>query len=55
MSGIIWRRRRKLGTRSALNLTKSGASVSTRRGRVTGSSRGRVSFRIGRGISWRIK
>jgi hypothetical protein len=53
--GLVFRRRRSLGKRAAVNLTTSGASVSARRGRVSVSSRGRVSVRLGRGLSWRIK
>lgn len=53
--GLSWRKRRALSKRSAVNLSTSGASVSARRGRVSVSSRGRVSVRLGRGFSWRIK
>jgi hypothetical protein len=53
--GLVWRRRRRIAKNAAANVSTSGASVSTRRGPVTVSSRGRVSVRFGRGLSWRIK
>ena len=51
--GLIFRKQIKLGKRSRINLSKSGASVSTKMGRVTLNSRGRGSVRIAKGISWR--
>lgn len=53
--GFVFSKRVRLGRRTSLNLSKSGASVSHRRGRVTGSSRGRVSVRLPFGLSWRFK
>ena len=53
--GFTFRRRVSLGRRTKLNLSKSGASVSERAGRVTVNSRGRVSVRILPGLSWRFK
>jgi len=41
-----------MGKRTRLTLSKSGASVSERVGRVTLNSRGRVRVRIAPGISW---
>jgi len=52
--GLIFRKRVRLGRNTGLNLSKSGASVSRRFGRLTLNSRGRGSFRIGRGLSWRF-
>lgn len=51
--GLIVRKRVRLGKHSWLNLSKSGASVSHRRGRVTVNSRGRIFTRLGRGVYWR--
>jgi hypothetical protein len=53
--GLVFRKRLSLGKGANLNLSKTGASVSTRAGRVTVSSRGRVSVRILPGITWRGK
>lgn len=54
--GLIFRRRVKLGksTSSWLNLSKSGVSASKRVGPVTVNSRGRVTVRLGKGISFRL-
>jgi len=35
------------------NLTRSGTSLSARRGRVSANTRGGVSVRLGRGLTWR--
>lgn len=53
--GIVFSKRKSLGKGKALNLSKSGASVSKRAGRVTVSTRGRGSVRLGKGVSWRFK
>jgi len=53
--GFVFRRSLGLGRRSRLNLSKSGASVSSRRGPLTVSSRGRGSLRLGRGMSYRFR
>lgn len=53
--GFVWRKRVRVGKTGAVNLSKSGASVSKRAGRVTVNSRGRGSIRLGKGISWRFK
>lgn len=53
--GLIYRRRKRLGARSWLNVSKSGASVSEKLGPLTVNSRGRVRLRLGKGLSWRIK
>ncbi|HKU31086.1 MAG TPA: DUF4236 domain-containing protein [Arthrobacter sp.] len=44
----------KAGKNTAINLSKSGASVSERVGPVTISSRGRVTVRILPGLSFRF-
>ena len=36
-----------------MNLSKSGLSLSKRLGRVTLNSRGRISIRLLKGLSWR--
>ena len=53
--GLVWNKRVKLGKGTALNLSKSGASVSKRAGRVSVSSRGNSSVRIAKGLSFRKK
>ena len=53
--GLIYRRRKRLGRSSWLNVSKRGASVSEKVGPVTVNSRGRVRVRLGKGLSWRIK
>lgn len=53
--GFIFRRRVSLGRATKVNVSKTGASVSKRAGRVTVNSRGRVSVRILPGLSWRFK
>ena len=53
--GLIFRKRVRLDDDTALNLSNSGGSVSRRVGkRVTVSSRGRVSVRLGPGLSFRF-
>jgi len=52
--GLIFRRTKRIG-RHTVTVSKSGASVSRRFGPFTISSRGRVSLRLGRGWSWRMK
>lgn len=51
--GLVYRRRKRLGRASWLNLSRSGASVSKRVGRVTFNSRGGGSVRLGKGLSFR--
>jgi hypothetical protein len=53
--GFIFRKRIKTSPTSALNISGSGVSASKRVGPVTVSSRGRVSLRLGRGLSFRFK
>jgi hypothetical protein len=53
--GIYFRSRRKLGSNSWLNLSKTGASVSQRLGPLTVNSRGRVTLRLAKGLFWRSK
>lgn len=51
--GLIFRKRVKTGRNTWLNLSKSGVSTSRRAGRVTVNSRGRVSVRLAKGLTWR--
>ena len=53
--GLIFRKRKPLGGGATLNLSKSGASVSKRVGRVTVNSRGQARVRLIPGVSWRFK
>lgn len=53
--GFTFRKRKSLGGGKSLNISKSGASVSKRAGRVTMNTRGRGSVRLGKGISFRFK
>ncbi|PZE23868.1 DUF4236 domain-containing protein [Curtobacterium sp. MCBD17_028] len=53
--GILFRSRRKVGSNLWLNLAKSGASLTARAGRASVNSRGRVTVRLAKGITWRIK
>lgn len=50
---LTFRKRRRIGRRTSLNLSNGGASVSRRVGPVSVSSRGRWSLRLGRGLGWR--
>lgn len=51
--GISYRKRVRTGRGSWLNLSKSGASASMRKGPVTVNSRGRFSIRVAPGLSYR--
>lgn len=53
--GFTFRKSRRLGRASRLNLSGTGASVSRRHGPVTVSSRGRGSVRILPGVSFRFR
>ena len=53
--GFVFSRRKRLANGLDVNLSKSGASVSKRAGRVTVNSRGRGSVRIFKGLSFRFK
>ncbi len=51
--GWQYRRRIRVGRNSWINLSKRGASASTRVGPFTFNSRGRGSVRVARGLSYR--
>ena len=53
--GFVFRSRKRIGKETFLNMSKSGASVSKRVGRVSLSSRGRGSIRLFKGLSYRFK
>ncbi len=53
--GLTYRRRKRLGRSSWLNVGSGGVTASRRTGRVTVNSRGRGSVRIARGLSFRFK
>jgi hypothetical protein len=52
---LVFRRRVKLDDHTAANVSRKGVSISHRRGRVSINSRGRLSVRLFRGLSWRSK
>lgn len=53
---LSYRARRRLGDRTWLNLSKSGASVTHRiTDRITVNTRGRVTVRILPGLTWRAR
>lgn len=52
--GLIFRKTKKLGKNTRLNVSKSGVSVSRKAGPITLNSRGRITIRLGKGISWRL-
>lgn len=53
--GLVFRKRKRLGRSGALNVSNRGVSASKRAGRVSVSSRGRGSVRLGKGLSFRFK
>ncbi|MDX6302114.1 MAG: hypothetical protein QOF53_3328 [Nocardioidaceae bacterium] len=53
--GFVVRKSLGLGRGRRLNLSRSGASMSQRLGRVTLTSRGRGSIRLLPGLSYRFK
>ena len=52
---LVWRKSLRLGKKSRVNLSKSGASLTHRRGPVTINSRRRGSIRLPFGLSYRFK
>jgi len=53
--GLVFRRRIRTSERTHVNVSGSGLSLSARLGdRVTVNSRGRVTVRLGKGLSWRL-
>jgi hypothetical protein len=52
---LVFRRRVRLDDNTHANISGHGVSISKRRGRVTVSSKGRVSVRVLRGLSFKGK
>lgn len=52
--GLIFRRTKKIGKNTKVNVSDRGVTVSRRFGPVTVNSRGRVTIRLGKGLSWRL-
>lgn len=52
--GLRIQRKVKVGKKSHINISNSGASASVKIGRVTLNSRGRNSIRIAKGISFKF-
>lgn len=52
--GLSFRRTIPIGKSSRLNVSKRGVSVSSKKGRLTLNSRGRGTFRIAKGLSFRF-
>ena len=53
--GLSYRRSFRVGSRSRLNLSGSGASLTRRQGPVTFNSRGRVTVRLGKGLRYTFR
>ncbi|SDH49263.1 DUF4236 domain-containing protein [Microbacterium sp. 77mftsu3.1] len=52
--GLIFRRSIRAGRNSRVNISGTGASVSHRAGPITINSRGRITIRLGKGLSFRL-
>lgn len=52
--GLIFRKSKKLGKNTRAHVTKSGVSVTRKFGPLSINSRGRVTLRLFKGMSWRI-
>ncbi|MBT2501410.1 DUF4236 domain-containing protein [Curtobacterium sp. ISL-83] len=52
--GLIFRSRRKVAPGVTANVSKHGMSLSEKVGPVTLNSRGRVTVRLGKGLSFRF-
>lgn len=52
--GLIFRKTKKLGKNTRLNISKSGLSVTEKLGPVSINSRGRITIRLGKGLTWRL-
>jgi hypothetical protein len=53
--GIFFRKTKRVGKNTNVNLSKSGVSVSRKAGPVRVNSRGNVSIRLAKGVSIRKK
>jgi hypothetical protein len=52
--GLSFRKTIKLGKKARLNVSKSGISASRKAGPVRANSRGRITIRLGKGLTWRL-
>lgn len=52
--GVIFRRSQRFGRNGRVNCSRSGVSYSRRIGPLTINSRGRVTLRLGKGLSIRL-
>lgn len=52
--GFSFRRIIKIGKNTRLNVSKTGISASRKTGPVTVNSRGRITIRLGKGMTWRL-
>ncbi|QOD05797.1 DUF4236 domain-containing protein [Pseudarthrobacter sp. BIM B-2242] len=52
--GLSFRKTIKLGKKTRLNVSKSGITASRKAGPVTVNSRGRITIRLGKGLTWRL-
>jgi hypothetical protein len=52
--GFSFRKTIRLGKKTRLNVSKSGISASRKAGPVTVNSRGKVTIRLGKGMTWRL-
>ena len=52
--GINYRKRIKIGDDTFLNISKTGTSVSMKRGKATINSRGTITLNLGGGMTYRI-
>lgn len=52
--GLSFRKTIQLGKKTRLNVYKSGISASRKAGPVTINSPGRVTIRLGNGLTWRL-
>lgn len=53
--GLFFRKSKKVGKGARLNVSNKGVSASKKLGRISVSTRGNVSARIGKGINFRKK
>lgn len=52
--GLLFSRRKKIGKNTTANLSKGGISLTRKAGPVSINSRGRVTVRLGKGLSFRF-
>lgn len=52
--GLIFRKSVRVSKNTRVNVSKSGVSASSKVGPLTVNSRGRVTLKLGKGLSWRF-